>query len=430
MSKVLVIGSGGREHTLCETLKKDSEVDRVFCAPGNGGTERSEGIENLEYGDFDRLYRRIKKIGIDLVVVGPEKPLARGLGDYLRSKSLNVVGFNRSGARLESSKVFADRFKDRMGVACPHFKVFSNFDRARGYINERLNLTPDLTLWVKADELCGGKGAISVDSLREGETALRDLLVKKKCGKGQRVVVQDGIGGEEATIQALTDGKEVFVLPSSQDHKAAYEGGKGPNTGGMGAYSPAPLVDRKVEKYFQKEILKPTLRGVEAEKLGSPGVLYFGLMVDKQSRSRLLEYNVRFGDPEAQAVLPLLQCDFFSVLQACAQGDLSSVVDEIRIREGATVCVILAVEGYPQQYGDEFLPVEGIDHAEEIEGVKVYHAGTKWKDGNFYTDGGRVLGVSGYGKDLSVARSRAYKAVERIHFQDMRYRKDIADQVS
>jgi len=426
MKNLMVVGSGGREHALAEKLKRDKGVGTVFCAPGNGGTALEEGLQNLAYKDFGDLARKAKDNDVDLVMVGPEAPLAEGLADFLQEKGISVFGFDEKGARLESSKAYAARFKQNYSVSSPDFEIFEEYDSALSYLEEQFSRS-EKRFWVKADELCGGKGALPAFDLEEGRRALHELLQEKKCGLGERVVIQEHLTGEEATMQALTDGSSLVLLPSSQDHKQVYEGGKGPNTGGMGAYSPAPLMDEVARANFKRAVMKPTIEGLGREGLGNPGALYFGLMVDPSGKPQVLEYNVRFGDPETQVVFRLLESDLYPLLRGAVERRLNSAAEDISWRDGAVVCVVLSVSGYPTDYGDEHLRVEGVDKAEEREGVKVYHAGTTLEDGEIYTAGGRVLNVTGYASSLAEARDLAYRAVEEIDFSGMHYRTDIAE---
>jgi len=429
MNNVLVLGSGGREHALAEKLKRDEVVEAVLCAPGNGGTELSGGITNVNYRDFDDLATLISERGVDLVVVGPEKPLSTGLADYLEKKGISVFGFRRKTARLEASKGFADRFKKKYGVCSPGFESFASFAEAEEYVERRLAEGVE-KLWIKADELCGGKGVIGITSSDEAKEALTSLLKEKKCGMGEKVIVQDHVPGEEITVQAITDGESFALTPSSQDHKPLYEGGVGPNTGGMGAYAPAPVFDDRVQASFEEEILVPTSRGLEAEALGGPGVIYFGLGLSRTGDPEVLEYNVRFGDPEAQTVLELLDSDLYPLLRAATEGRLSEVATEVSWSNGATVCVVASVEGYPVDYGDERHPIEGIEEANNLPGVRVYHSGTTVEGGRIYTDGGRVLSLTARGDSIEEARTRAYRGVKRINFTGMYYRSDIGEGVS
>lgn len=421
-----VIGSGGREHALCEALKDSDKVSKVFCFPGNGGTASSEGIENLTYDGFEDLYDRIQKNSIGLVVVGPEGPLSEGLADFLRERGVSVFGFSRKATRLESSKAFADEFKKKYGISRPDFEVFTDYEKAAKYTEERFSEGAE-KLWIKADELCGGKGALGASSIGEAKEALKTLLVDKKCGEGEKVVVQDNLKGQEVTVLAFTDGETFITMPAMQDHKPVYEGGKGPNTGGMGAYSPVPVFDEEVEKKFNEKILKPTVEGIKKEGMQRPGIIYFGLMIDEDREPYVLEYNVRFGDPEAQPILDLLETGLYDIVKSAVEGKLYEMEGDIKWQERAAVCVVLRVKGYPVDYGDEHHEISGVEEADSMQDVRVYHSGTSLEDGKLYTDGGRVLGVTATGDKIKDARERAYRAVEKISFKEMKYRTDIAD---
>ena len=429
MDNVLVLGSGGREHALAEKFKLDGEVGDVFCAPGNGGTALSDGITNFKYDNFDQLANRVTSYGIDLITVGPEQPLARGVADYFAKKDVSLFGFRKATAQLEASKGFADRFKDKYGVSSPEFESFTSYEKAVDYLRRRFAEPGTVKLWVKADELCGGKGVIGAEGVEEGTEALNTILKEKKCGLGEKVVIQDHVPGEEMTIQAVTDGSSYILTPSSKDHKPLYDGDIGPNTGGMGAYSPAPDFDKNVESFFRKEILAPTVTGLKAEGLGGPGVVYFGLGLAKNGNPEVLEYNVRFGDPEAQTVLRLLDSDLYPILKAAADGRMRKTSPSITWGDGSAVCVVLSVDGYPLDYGEEEHPIEGISEAEKLSGVHVYHSGTTVKGGVPYTDGGRILSVTARGDSVADARKRVYKAIDRIQFDGIYYRTDIGDSV-
>jgi len=427
MDSVLVLGGGGREHALADKLSRDDGVKEVFCSPGNGGTALSRGITNIDYDGFEDLGDKISEYGIDFVVVGPEKPLAEGVADYLSRNEVPVFGFPKKTARLEASKGFADRFKRKHGVQSPDYEEFSSYEEAISYIEQKFEGREVEKLWVKADELCGGKGVIGAETVEEGATALTALMKEKKCGVGEKVIVQDHVPGEEITVQAVTDGSSFVLTPPSQDHKPLYEGGKGPNTGGMGAYAPAPAFDAEVAESFREEILDRTADGLERENLGGPGVIYFGLGLSDGGSPQVLEYNVRFGDPEAQVVLRLLDSDLYPLLKAAGDGRLGEVAGDVRWGSGAAICVVLATGGYPRDYGDEEYPIDGIDEAEELPGIRVYHGGTAVKDDVVYTDGGRILSVTATGDSVSEARKKVYRAVDRIDFRDMYFRSDIAE---
>lgn len=418
MARVLVVGSGGREHALAKSLVDDNGVDEVLCAPGNGGTAATGGARNLRFKDYEELYRLAREEGVELVVVGPEAPLAEGIADLFQG--LRVFGFNRATAQLEASKVFAKEFMRRYGIPTADFAVFDDYDRALDYLKPRLRAGE---FFIKADELCGGKGSLPAGDPAEAERALHFLFKERGCGRGERAVIEQALSGEEVTVMAIVDPEGNFIImPPSQDHKRAYDHDRGPNTGGMGAYTPALPVTPELGRRIIERIIEPTLRGMAEEGLSGAGVIYFGLLIS-EGEPYVLEYNVRFGDPEAQAVLPLLQGDLFPLLMGAVEGRLDRARAEW---EGAAVCVVLATAGYPLDYGHEREEISGLAEAEASEGVIVYHAGTELRDGKFITHGGRVLGVTGLGETVAQARERAYQVVERVRFRGMRYRRDIA----
>ncbi len=423
-AKVLVIGGGGREHALVRTLADDRDVEHVFVAPGNGGTAAMENVTNVALKDPRDLVAFATREAIDLTVVGPEQPLVEGLVDHFRRHDLPIFGFGKAAAQLEGSKVFAKRFMQKYAIPTAPFWVFERIRPALRFFQEQFQEDPRRRFFVKADELCAGKGAFPAFRPEEAEEALRKLFEERFCGVGERVVVEEALRGQEASVLALTDGRTIATLPPAQDHKRAYDDDQGPNTGGMGAYAPAPLVDERVYERVEQEILLPTLLGMEEEGLTDSGVLYLGLMIDPKGKPYVLEYNVRFGDPETQPILALLESDLYPVLKACVEGRLEGA--ELKWREGAAVCVVVAVEGYPERYTHQNEEIHGLDEAEAMEDVIVYHAGTEYRSGKFYTRGGRVLGVTGLGETIAEARERAYAAVEKISFPGMRYRRDIA----
>ncbi len=424
MAKVLVIGGGGREHAIVRALVDDVDVEHVFCVPGNGGTAALQGATNVPLKDRHDLVAFALREDVDLIVIGPEAPLVEGLVDFLRAHDLRVFGFKKTAAQLEGSKAFAKRFMQKYSIPTAAFRIFEHYRMALAYLEERFKEDPGEGFFIKADELCGGKGAIRAPDLESAQKALVALLKEKRCGVGQRVVIEERIPGEEASIFAFTDGKSVATLPPAQDHKTLYDGDQGPNTGGMGAYAPAPLVSEAVYERIEQEIILPTLLGMEEERLSDSGLLYCGLMIDPKGKPHVLEYNVRFGDPEAQAILPLLKSDLYPILRACTEGGLSKAT--LKWKEGAAVCVVLSVAGYPERYDHQNEEIFGIEEAEALGDVIVYHAGTEMRDGRFFTKGGRILGVTALGPDVAAARERAYQAVSKIHFKGMHYRRDIA----
>ena len=418
----MVIGSGAREHALAWKLAQSSLLDTVYCAEGNPGTALEPKVENFFFSEYSELVDFAGEQGVELVVIGPEKPLAEGVADSFRERGVSVFGFGKKQAMLESSKVFARHFCEKYGVSSPEASVFTNASEAMEFLEENR----DRKFFVKADELCGGKGAFPAPTIAEGMKAVSELLVKKKCGVGEKILIEEWLEGLELTIMAFTDGKTISLMPASQDHKRLLDGDKGPNTGGMGAYAPASLFDSEVKENFTNSILKPTLRGLKEEGFNDAGIIYFGIIVDREKKTRLLEYNVRFGDPEAQPVLLLLESDLFPILKSCAEGKLAEVEKSIRWRDESALSVTLAVKGYPVNYGSEREPITGIEKAESIPGVKVFHAGTAVENGKLVTSGGRILSVSAHTDSLAKARLRAYSAIESIHFNGMRFRNDIA----
>ena len=425
MAKVLVIGSGGREHALVRALIDDADVEEILCAPGNGGTAAMTGVRSVAFKGYQELIELAKAERVDLTVVGPENPLADGISDLFRAHGLKIFGFKKAAAKLEWSKVYAKYFMRLYKIPTAPFRVFESCDTALQYLKERFAKDPNAQFFVKADELCGGKGAMQATNLEEGEKAVRELLIEKKCGKGERSVIEECLNGEEASILVFVDTQGRYALmPPAQDHKRRDDGDKGPNTGGMGSYAPAPLISRTVMQSIEEKIIRPTLEGMKAEGLIDCGILYFGLMIAPEGKPYVLEYNARFGDPEAQVILPLLKSDLYPILLACVEGRLGQM--KLEWRDGAAVCVTLTVSGYPTHYGHEREVIEGLEEAERMRDVIVYHAGTMRQDGRFITKGGRILNVVGLGKDVSEARKRAYEAVNKIHFNGMHHRKDIA----
>lgn len=425
MAKVLVIGGGGREHAIVRALVDDADVEEILCTPGNGGTAAMPRVRNIAFKDYEALIKLAKEERVDLTIVGPENPLAEGIIDLFRAHGLKIFGFKKAAAKLEWSKVFAKYFMRLYKIPTAPFRVFESYDTALQHLKERFAKDSKAEFFIKADELCAGKGAMQVPNLEEGRKALQKLLIEKGCGKGERVVIEDALKGEEASIFVFVDTQGHYkLMPPAQDYKRRDDGDKGPNTGGMGSYAPAPIVSQKVMQSIEERIVRPTLNGMKAEGLIDCGILYLGLMIAPEGQPYVLEYNARFGDPEAQAILPLLKSDLHQILLACMEGRL----DQTRLEwhDGAAVCAALTVSGYPTHYGHEREVIEGLEEAEKMKDVIVYHAGTMLQDEKFITKGGRILNVVGLGKDLSQARKRAYEAVKKIHFRGMHYRKDIA----
>jgi phosphoribosylamine--glycine ligase len=416
--RVLVIGSGGREHALALALLRSASVSRVHVAPGNGGTDLGQLANGKELHNCAlEPLQAAKELRPDLVVVGPEVPLCEGLVDRLSDAGFLAYGPNQAAAQLEGSKAFMKEFATRHGIRTSPYKVVravSELDAALAAFS-----TPPV---VKADGLCAGKGVVVADSHEEAREAARAMLTGEAFGAaGQCVVLEARLQGAEASIHAICDGERALVLPAAQDHKRIFDGDRGPNTGGMGTYAPAPLVTPQLERQIQEEIINPVVRGMRAEGMPFRGTLFAGLMIDA-GVPQLLEINVRFGDPETQSLLNVVEGDWAEVFTAAARGELRG--EPLTRTAQHAVCVVLAAHGYPAQVrsGDA---ITGIDRAAALPGVNVYHAGTAKQGDQIVTKGGRVLGVTAVGNDLRQAQTAAYRAVEQISFSGMQYRKDI-----
>jgi len=416
--KVLIIGSGGREHALAWKMAHSETPTQLYAAPGNAGIGELAECVPIGAEDTAALLTFAKKEKIELTVVGPEAPLAGGIVDLFRKEDLVIFGPTQQAARLEGSKIFSKELMMRHHVPTASFKVFDSLDAASAHL-----LTQKGPCVVKADGLCQGKGVVVAQDVEEASAAIRVLMEKKAFGNaGRQIIIEECLQGEEASILALTNGTDMLVLPSSQDHKRIYEKDQGPNTGGMGAYSPAPVVTPAIEAEIEKTILRPVLQGMSQEGFPYQGLLYAGLMITEKG-PMTLEFNVRFGDPEAQAVLPRLRGDFVSFLYEIAQGRFPKT--PLEIDERSCVTVVLASSGYPGAY-EKGKVIEGIEDAANGKDCFVFHAGTSEKDGKFITNGGRVLAVSALGLTLEEAVKRAYQGVSKIRFEGMYYRKDIA----
>lgn len=415
--KILVVGGGGREHALVWKLKQSPRVDTVFCAPGNAGIAQLATCVEIGADDVESLAAFAQEKAIDLTVVGPEMPLTLGIVDRFEALGLRVFGTSQAGAILEGSKVFTKELLAKYEIPAGHSRSFTDRAEAVRYIQEA-----GAPLVVKADGLAAGKGVIVAQTVAEAISAVDLIMSDKAFGEaGDRVLVEEFLAGEEASFIAFTDGKTVLPLPTSQDHKAVYDGDKGPNTGGMGAYSPAPVVTDELHRQAMEEVMLPTIRAMAAEGRPYKGMLYAGLMIDK-GRAKVLEFNCRFGDPEAQPLLMRLKTDLVDIMEAVIDGRLDEITLEIDPRP--TVCVVMAAGGYPGSY-EKGQVIEGLDAASAIEDVVVFHAGTAQKDGKVVAAGGRVLGITAIGDDLSAAINKAYAAAGCIQWQDSFYRKDI-----
>lgn len=417
--KILVVGSGGREHALCWAIAASPLCDSLYCAPGNAGIARDATCVPISAGDIQAIVAFSKEQALDLVVVGPEAPLAAGLVDRLQEAGIRAFGPTAEAAQLESSKAFAKSFCSRHAIPTAGYRIFTDSRSALDHVR-----TCELPVVVKADGLAAGKGVTVATSRAEAEAAVTDAMDGQRFGAaGERLVIEQFLRGSEASFFALCDGTHALPLAAAQDHKRAGDGDTGPNTGGMGAYSPTPLVDPALSQRVMDEIINPAVSGMAAEGRPFRGLLYAGLMITGDGPS-LIEFNVRFGDPECQVLMTRLRSDLLPALIACADSHLRHV--DLRWSDDAAVCVVMAAGGYPGSYR-RGTPIAGIDRAEADPEVVVFHAGTATGDsGGLIADGGRVLGVTATGADVAAAREGAYRAVNRIDWPDGFARTDIA----
>ena len=416
--KVLVIGSGGREHALVWKLSQSPRVSALFCAPGNAGIGQIAENVPIEVDNLSELQRFATDHQIDLTVVGPELPLSLGIADEFRKAKLRIFGPTRNAARIESSKSFSKELMMRYKIPTAKAQTFENLNQALEYLTA--HPTP---LVVKADGLAQGKGVIVAPTREEAKAAVTAMLGDRQFGEaGARIVIEEFVEGQELTMMAFADGRTVVPMVAAQDHKRIGEGDTGPNTGGMGAYTPTPLINDHLRLRILRDVLYPAVEGLS--RMGSPfyGVLYAGLMISPDGNPYVLEFNARFGDPETQVVLPLLKTDLVDVLEAVAEHRLDQV--HVEWHQHAAVCVVMTSKGYPESY-KKGLPIRGLSQPGGEQDVVVFHAGTGKADEKFVTNGGRVLGVTGLGADLRTAQRRAYETVNTIHFDGCYFRRDI-----
>lgn len=417
--KVLVIGSGGREHALAWKLSQSNKVSQVFVATGNVGTAKEPKIQNIALAKHSDLIDFCQKENIAFTVIGPEAPLAAGIVNDFQAAGLKVFGPSKAAAQLESSKDFAKAFMARHNIPTAAYQTFTNADLAHEYLNQKT-----APIVIKADGLAAGKGVVVAETMADAHSAVDMMLKDNKMGDaGARVVIEDFLQGEEASFIVMSDGVNVLPMATSQDHKRLLDGDKGLNTGGMGAYSPAPVVTDKVAQRTMNEIILPTIRGMAAEGNPFVGFLYAGLMISPDGSPYTVEFNCRFGDPETQPIMMRLDCDFAELIEAALEERLNTVT--AKWKDETAIGVVLAVAGYPENVkkGDE---ISGIDAAEKT-GAKVFYAGVANKDGRTVTNGGRVLCVTALGKDIANARQNAYSAAEKISFDGMQMRHDIGN---
>ena len=416
---VLIVGSGGREHALAWKLARSGELGRLYIAPGNPGTAKCGTNVNIASGEVDKLLDFVRQQNIELVVVGPEDPLADGIVDVFESAGVMAFGPSKGAARLEADKAFSKQIMRANSIPTAEARIFDNFEDAKAYIASR-----DEAVVIKASGLAKGKGVFVCDEPSEGILAAEQIMCAKIFGSaGDEVIVEDKLLGEEASILAFVDGRSIYVMESSQDHKPIGDGDTGPNTGGMGAYSPAPVVTDKLMNQITREILVPTVDGMNRNGTPYKGVLYVGLMITAGG-PRVLEYNVRFGDPETQPIMARLKSDLLEVMLAVCRGRLDTI--ELDWDDRTAVCVVMASGGYPGGY-EKGKVITGLEEADGMSDVMVFHAGTAEKDGRIVTAGGRVLGVTGLGATVKEAKETAYDAVRKIRFDGAYYRNDIAD---
>lgn len=420
--KALVVGSGGREHTLAWSLLRSPKITEVVCVPGNGGTATLPHCRNLAMspGDFEGIARFALVNNLELVVVGPEQPLADGITDYLQGQGLKVFGPCQAGAQIEASKAWAKALMVEAGIPTAKAEVFTDEAAALAYLNQE-----GAPLVIKADGLAAGKGVTVAHTLGEATQAITDIFSGKFGAAGRQVVIEAFMTGQEASVLAVTDGKTIRPLVPAQDHKAIGEGDTGPNTGGMGAYAPTPVVTPEILERVQRLVLEPAIATLRRRGIDYRGILYAGLMITPAGEPQVVEFNCRFGDPETQAVLPLLETPLEEVMLACIEGRLETL--DLQWQTGAAACVVVAAEGYPDSY-PKGMDIAGLEEAAAT-GALVFHGGTRHQGDRILADGGRVLGVTGLGDSFEGAIANAYAAIDKIRFEGMYYRRDIGYRV-
>ncbi len=420
--QVLVIGGGGREHALVWKIKQSPRVEKIFCAPGNAGT--AEIAENIPIAadDIKGLLKFALQKEIGLTVVGPEQPLVKGIVDRFEEKGLRIFGPNARAAELEGSKSFSKDIMKKYGLPTAEYKTFNSASNAAKYIENK-----NCPLVVKADGLAAGKGVLLCQTVDEALAAVDSIMGKRSFGEaGDQIVVEEFLEGEEVSVLAFSDGQTVLLMDSAQDHKAAYDGDKGPNTGGMGAYSPAPIFTETMRQTVRDKIILPMIRAMQQEGRSYKGILYAGLMLT-ETGPQILEFNARFGDPETQPLLVRMDSDIIPIFEACIDGTLDKC--PLQWKNESSVCVVMAAKGYPDSY-EKGKTISGLKDANALPGVVVFHAGTREQNGEVLTHGGRVLGVTATGKNTASAVARAYEAVDKIKWEGIHYRKDIAHRAS
>ena len=417
--KILVVGGGGREHALVWKISQNSKVKKIYAAPGNAGISELAECVDIAADDIEKLKDFAINENIDLTVVGPEAPLVKGIVNIFNENGLKIFGPPKEGAILEGSKIFAKEIMKKNQIPTADFKVFDNFDNVVEYLQKC-----SFPLVVKADGLAAGKGVIICKDFEQAKNAAKEIMIDKIFGDaGNRILIEDFLTGEEASFIAVTDGETILPFDSSQDHKPVFNNDEGPNTGGMGAYSPAPVVNNIVYEKIMNKIMIPLLSGLKNEGINYKGVIYAGLMI-KDNEPYVLEFNCRFGDPETQPLLVRLKSDIIDIFEATINGNIKEIVDSVKWSDNASVCVVMASGGYPGKYKKGYV-IKGLVNVKKMQDIIVFHAGTKLKNGEIVTNGGRVLGVTALGKDIKNAIKNVYDAVKKINWEHVHYRDDI-----
>ncbi len=415
--KVLIVGSGGREHAIAWSVAKSPKVDKIYCAPGNAGIAEFAECVNIKAMEFDKLVAFTKENAIDLTIIGMDDPLVGGVVDAFESEGLRVFGPRKNAAIIEGSKAFSKDLMKKYKIPTAAYENFTDPDEAIKYLE-----TAKMPIVLKADGLALGKGVLICNTLEEAKEGVKTLMLDKQFGDaGNEIVIEEFMTGREVSVLAFCDGKTIKCMTSAQDHKRAKDGDQGLNTGGMGTFSPSPFYNDEVEAFCEKYVYQSTIDAMASEGRPFTGILFTGLMITEDG-PKVLEYNARFGDPEAQVVLPRMKNDIIDVMEACIDGKLSDV--ELEFEDNAAVCVVLASDGYPEKY-DKGFEIKGLDTFKDKDGYYVFHAGTKFDGDKIVTNGGRVLGVVAKGEDLKAARANAYKATEWIDFANKYKRNDI-----
>ena len=415
--KVLIVGSGGREHAIATSVAKSPKVDKIYCAPGNAGIGTIAECVSIGAMEFDKLVEFAKKEAIDLTIIGMDDPLVGGVVDAFEAEGLRVFGPRKNAAILEGSKAFSKDLMKKYDIPTAAYENFDSAEAALAYLE-----TADFPIVLKADGLALGKGVLICNTLEEAKDGVKSIMLDKQFGSaGNRLVIEEFMTGREVSVLSFVDGKTIKTMTSAQDHKRAKDGDEGLNTGGMGTFSPSPFYTEEVDEFCKKFVYQKTVDAMAAEGRPFTGIIFFGLMLTEKG-PRVLEYNARFGDPEAQVVLPRMKNDIVEVMEACIDGKLDEI--DLEFEDNAAVCVVLASDGYPVQY-EKGLPITGLENFKDKEGYYVFHAGTALKDGQIVTNGGRVLGVTAKGATLQEARANAYEATKWVDFDNKYCRSDI-----